>query len=64
MVTWTYAKTGNEEEKDYFAKVRAGSADKGNVKTLKTANLANRTPLARTFQNRDNIQILFFVFSN
>jgi len=33
-----------QEEKDYFAKVRAGSADKGNVKTLKTANLAGVKP--------------------
>jgi len=33
-----------QEEKDYFAKVRAGSADKGNVKTLKTANLAGIKP--------------------
>jgi len=33
-----------QEEKDYFAKVRAGSADKGNVKTLKTANLVGIKP--------------------
>ena len=33
-----------QEEKDYFAKVRAGSADKGNVKTLKTANLVGVKP--------------------
>ena len=36
----TELKKLEQEEKDYFAKVRAGSADKGNVKTLKTANLA------------------------
>ena len=30
-----------QEEKDYFAKIRAGSADKGN---LKTANLVGQTP--------------------
>ena len=40
----------SEEEKAYFAKIRAGSADKGNVKT---ANLAGSKPSGVNFKDVD-----------